>query len=288
MKQDVSSFHATDDQDVWHLRVAYDGTDAYGWQVQTSVPTIQNELLQRLRTLFPDQLTRIIGTSRTDAGVHAIDQNVSFFLPGNQPLSPDKVVGILNRRLPPNIRVLSAAVETPDFNARFSPVGKSYVYCIHRGISINPFELRYYWQVPELLNIDYMRGAAEVLTGKHDFSSFAVNPKRIIESKVRNVHCIEISEQGPKLFIHVQGDSFLYKMIRSIVGYLVWVAKRKSWRPEDTARVLEDKDRASAAVTAPPQGLFLTRVFFSEKERLAYKPVLPPTDFYQAIAYDNG
>ncbi len=274
---DIPADSAASKRVVWHLRIAYDGTNYHGWQIQPTAPTIQGLLQQRLRALFRLPELTVQGTSRTDAGVHALDQHASFLVP-EQP-GPDAagIMRALNGALPADIRVLDVRQEAADFNARFAAAAKSYIYCIHQGSVCSPFESRYLWHVGRTLNIAVMQSAAEVLAGTHDFASFAVNPKREIETTVKTVHRLEIIPCRDRVYIHVLGNSFLYKMVRSLVGYLCHLGKQADLVEADQVRtVLAACDRSAAADTAPAGGLFLARVFFADPEWEAYKPVLPP------------
>jgi len=256
--------------------VAYDGTDYHGWQVQPNAVTVEGELLDRLRTLTGNSALRTEATSRTDAGVHALDQQVSFTstLPGD--MGADRLRFCLNRWFPPAIRILDAAPAAPGFSARFSAWGKSYTYAVYTGGAVSPFVHRYVWQRPGQLDVPAIRSAAAALIGEHDFASFAGNPKREIESTVRNLLAINVRESGDWVYFCVAGRSFLYRMVRTLVGYLVKVGAGKC-PAEDAAVRLAARDRtALKADTAPPQGLFLAKVFFSPEEYAAYRPVLPP------------
>jgi len=264
------------DAPVWHLVVAYDGADFHGWQVQSDLRTVQGELLKRLRGLLRMPDLRIAGTSRTDAGVHALDQHVSFQakLPGD--MDGPRLQIILNRQLPPDMRVLRAEQAPPGFHARYSAWGKAYSYMLYTGKVCNPFAARYVWHRPGDLDVEAMRRAAACLTGKHDFASFSSNPRREIETTVREILALDIVEGPEWICFSVAGRSFLYRMVRTIVGFLVAVGAGRR-RPEDAADALEARERTRLnADTAPAPGLFLARVFFSEYEWKTYRPVIPP------------
>jgi tRNA pseudouridine38-40 synthase len=262
----------------WHLTVAYDGSAYCGWQVQPDQRTIQGEFRQRLRLLFRDPTLTPGATSRTDTGVHALDQHLSF--PERTPcaLTPATVQRTLNRWLPPDIRVLRAERREPGFHARFAAVAKAYTYVICPKAIASPFVHRYAWVFPAPLDAEAMRAAAATFAGEHDFASFAVNPRcpeRVGEATVRRLHRIELLEQDGLLYLNVIGDSFLYKMVRSLAGFLVHVG-RGAVPPAAAASVLAARDRRAAADSAPGQGLFLARVFFREGEWATYVPRLPP------------
>ena len=262
-----------------HLSIAYDGTRYAGWQIQPGNPTVQGELLKRLRLMLRLPDLKIYGSSRTDAGVHALDQQVSFNASFPDDVKPEDLARRLNRWLPEDIYVKSCRVcETP-FHARFDNCGKAYTYSLVPGFKPNPLYVRYLWRTPHQLDIDAMREAAATLQGEHDFASFAVNPGKIIEDTVRNLRRLEILTPGDGLvYVNAVGDSFLYKMVRSLVGYLVHVGQGHA-RPEEARRVLEGRSRTLAADSAPAQGLFLAKVFFNGDEWKEYTPVLPPFKF---------
>ena len=259
----------------WHLRVAYDGAAYAGWQVQSTVKTVQGELLTRLRRLLRCPELKIYGCSRTDAGVHALDQQVSFTAPTPDDFTPESLVAKLNRWLPDDIVVLSAAVREPGFNARAHNTGKAYTYCISPGRKVNPLWARFVWRTPRPLDVDAMRAAAVHLVGEHDFASFAANSRQEVETTVRTVYRLELLEDSGLIFMNAVGESFLYKMVRALAGYLVHVGSGRA-APEDAVRVLEAKDRCQAAESAPAAGLFLAKVFWKPEEWKTYQPLIPP------------
>lgn len=275
----VHAAHATDGKvipaDVWHLTVAYDGTGFCGWQLQPDQRTVHGELQKRLRRLFCDPGLRLAATSRTDAGVHALDQHVSFPVPSSVDADPVSIRRRLNRWLPDDIKVLRIQTEQPTFHARHCSCGKAYTYVLDTSEKPHPLFSRFVWHIPVPLDSHAMHEAARHLTGKHDFASFAVNPKRDVPTTVKTIHRLDISRQGGLVFFNVVGDSFLYKMVRSIVGFLVHIGKGGA-QPGQAQAVLEARDRCAAADSAPAQGLFLARVFLEPDQWEHYSPLLPP------------
>lgn len=260
----------------WHLAIAYDGSAFSGWQIQPDRCTVQGEMLKRLRLMLRAPQLRIYGSSRTDAGVHALDQQVSFAVEMPADLPPGELVSRLNRWLPETILVKSGRICDAPFNARYDNCGKAYTYCIAPGIKINPLFCRYVWKTPHPLDLEAMREAASYLEGEHDFASFAVNPGKAVESTVRNLRRLEVLSPGDGLvYVNAVGDSFLYKMVRSLAGYLVHVGYGYA-RPGEARRVLEGRNRSLAADSAPSSGLFLARVFYDHDAWRDYQPVLPP------------
>ena len=262
----------------WHFTLAYDGSAYAGWQVQPKIKTVQGELLTRLRLMLRAPELKIYGSSRTDAGVHALDQQVSFTVEMPADLDLQEFPGKLNRWLPDDILVTGARICPAPFHARYDNFGKAYTYCISPGVKINPLFARYVWRTPHPLDVQAMRESAVLLTGTQDFASFAVNPGRELDSTVRTLYRLEVFEEGGLIFINAVGESFLYKMVRSLTGYLVHVGMGHA-KAEDTVQILAGKNRSLAADSAPAQGLFLAKVFLQADEWRDYTPVLPPFRF---------
>ena len=245
----------------FRLELSFDGTDYHGWQRQSNGITVQEVLEGKLRHLFNNDSIRVQGSSRTDSGVHALGMAVSFQAPPS-PYIPDwKLKKALNRLLPSNIKIREAVVAEPGFNARFSAHSKAYVYVINTG-DLNPFTCRWSWHIPDLVNPDGMEEALKFVVGTHDFSTFTVelDPSK---DHVRTIYKAEMKRFGPLLCIHIMGNGFLYKMVRSIVGAVVEVG-RGNLTPDMIGRMLEAKKRSAAKDTAPALGLFLLKVFYDD------------------------
>ena len=262
-----------------HLTVAYNGTRYRGWQIQPLTKTVQGELQGRLQRILRCPDLRLAGTSRTDAGVHALDQHASFFefLPPS--FDPQDLRATLNRWLPPDIRVLRADRTTPDFHARHSAKAKAYTYVVNTAPDASPFETGFLWHCTYPLDIGRMRAAAGLMVGTHEMAVFGVNPRNGSEPEtVKTIHAVQIISRPPYLFFSIIGNSFLYKMVRSMAGYLVMEAGRKaSWTPDHlTGLLTPGAERPPDLQTAPPQGLFLGRVFFEDNAWSQYTPCLPP------------
>jgi len=240
------------------LTLAYDGTAYAGWQLQPEMPTLQGTLEAALEKITGEPL-RTVASGRTDAGVHALGQVVSFR--SETRLSADVLQRALNAELPPDMTVVAAAEALDGFHATGDAVRKRYRYVIHNGRLSDVFTRHYAWHVYEPLDVPAMRRAAQVLLGTHDFSSFETqgSPR---ESSVRTVYDLSVdreSESGDRVRIEIEADGFLYNMVRAIVGALVQIgrgAKPETW----LAGVLEARDRRAGGPTAPPQGLFLVSV----------------------------
>lgn len=262
---------------VWHGTIAYDGTGFHGWQVQSNAVTVQGELLRRLRLMYNNEDLKIAGTSRTDAGVHALDQHFSFVDPEPGRFSGDELEQRLRRWLPDSIYLKTLTRAADGFHARHSARGKGYTYTVFTGPAVSPFETRYVWHCPFAINRDAIRAAAACLTGSHDFTSLAGTTCGDVENPVKTIHKLEVIDVEDSLFFNVVGTSFLYKMVRSIVGYLMWnVGRDPDWRRQKTDALLAARKRDQDVQTAPAAGLFLGKVFFNDEEWRSYTPHLPP------------
>jgi tRNA pseudouridine38-40 synthase len=241
------------------LLVAYDGTDFRGFARQPNGRTVQGLLEQALSQLLRTEI-RTIGAGRTDAGVHAAGQVMSFEAPSGA--DPAWIAGRLNRRLAPEISIRSASVVPDSFDARHSARKRVYEYHLYRAASRDPFLDRFAVWAPGPLNVGSMRRAAQALIGEHNFSSFC---RRGEGSMVRRVRSITIHAPEPeRLVVRVVADSFCHQMVRSIVGLLLDVGRGKR-RSDDAAKALKAKDRAAAGPVAPAKGLVLLEVGYPRR-----------------------
>jgi len=236
----------------------YDGTDFHGWQVQGSLRTVQGELEAALAGILGGRVP-VIASGRTDAGVHAEGQLVSFRAATRLP--PERLAAALNARLPSDLSVLSLEEAPEGFHATRDAVSKVYRYSILNGRTPRPLLRRTTWRVPQPLDLARMRRGAAHLVGRHDFASFRTHPGAEAEDRgtVRTVHRIDVSRKGPVVSLEVEGDGFLYNMVRAITGTLVAVG-RGHWEPDRVAGILRARDRAAAGPTAPARGLCLVSV----------------------------
>lgn len=241
----------------WKCVCAYDGASFAGWQSQVGGTAIQDVIEARLNQIFKTTL-RIHGSGRTDAGVHAHGQ--VFHFDADWPHAPAKLLAAFRSGLPPSIQIKSVAAVAADFHARFGAKGKRYDYQVHLG-DADPFTRPYCWVVYKPLDVPAMRAAAAILCGRHDFRAFtALNgPER--EDTVRELRRLEVVRRGRRLRITAEADGFLYKMVRSLVGVLVTVGEGRM-TPQAVRAILSGRARIPAVQTAPPQGLFLTKVFY--------------------------
>ena len=244
--------------------IAYDGTSYSGWQYQENAVGIQQVVEEALACLEGAPV-RVFGSSRTDAGVHAKGFVAHFDLA--KPIPPKNLVRAMNARLPPAIRIMRASYAPPDFDARLSAVGKEYRYQLYQSDILPPHLAPYWTFCHRPLDVDAMRRAAGLFVGRHDYISFAANPNRILDSTVRSIFSFDVRRAGPRHTFIVRGDGFLYKQVRSMVGFLISVGKGNE-RPEAVRELLDAKSPRTARVeTAPARGLFLWKVFYGRLPR---------------------
>lgn len=241
----------------YKMTIAYDGTNYAGWQVQPGKTTVQGEIERAIEHLTGHHI-RIHHSGRTDSGVHAKGQVAHFDL--KEPADTGRFMNSLNALLKLDVRIMKFEKVPSDFNARYDAVSKEYRYFIWNGHAVPP-ELRLYrLHERRRLNITAMRKAAEHLVGKHDFAAFTANPRREIEGTVKTITKLTVSRtREGDVTICVTGEGFLYKMVRSITGFLLRVGLGEL-RPEDTRRFLKAGARTNEIPTVKPLGLFLWRV----------------------------
>lgn len=241
----------------YKITIAYDGTEYRGWQVQPRKNTVQAEI-ERVLGVLAGRKVRIHHSGRTDAGVHAKGQVAHFDL--EKPVEPDRFMTSLNALLNPDVRIMKLQKVKDDFHARFSATGKEYRYFIWNGPAVPPTLRLYRLHERRPLDLDAMKRAAELLVGKHDFAAFTANPHREIGGTVKTINKITVtrSREGD-VALCVAGAGFLYKMVRSIAGFLLRVGTGEL-EAKDARRFLKAKDRTSEVPTAKALGLFLWKV----------------------------
>jgi len=246
------------------LVIAYDGSAYEGWQVEKIGTGVQEKVEEALGKLFPSR-PRVHGSSRTDTGVHALGMVAHFEVPRPEcKMPPRKLALALNAWLPQDIRVASAARAPKAFHARFDAAGKQYRYFVWNHPAMNPLMRHTAWHVARPLDLPAMRHATAAFEGRHDFRSFTANPGYARESTVRTMSRCRISKRGPLLTFIIEGDGFLYKMCRGIVGTLVQVGLGK-FPPPEISRMLAKRDRRVAGMTAPAHGLVLWKVHYPKR-----------------------
>jgi tRNA pseudouridine38-40 synthase len=238
------------------LIIAYDGATFAGWQSQSHRNTVQDDL-ERAFERVTGGAVRVHAAGRTDTGVHALAQcahaDVLKLLP------TDRWIRALNALLPPAIRVLRCRYVSKDFHARLSAKGKIYRYRIWTAPILPPFEYRRAWHVARPLDLTVIKATAKHFVGTHDFAGFAANRGKPEKSTIRTINSVRIRQNGPCVTIEFDGDGFLYKMVRLIVGALVKCALGEMRIEEVTAR-LNSGQVGSARFAAPAEGLYLVRV----------------------------
>ena len=239
------------------LIVAYDGAPFAGWQSQSHRNTVQDNL-ERAFERVTGGGARVHGAGRTDAGVHALAQCAHVDVP-NKSLSADRWIKALNALLPSAIRVLRCRYVSKDFHGRLSAKGKIYRYRIWNASVLPPFEYRLAWHIAQPLDLKILKSAARHFVGTHDFASFAANRGKSERSTIRTINSVRVRQKGPCVTIEFDGDGFLYKMVRLIVGALVKCAFGKMRIEEVVSRLDSGKVR-SARFAAPAEGLYLVRV----------------------------
>lgn len=248
------------------LTIAYDGSHYEGWQWQRVGTGVQQLVEDALGKLIPGGPHRLHSSSRTDAGVHALGMVAHVDLPGlNARMTPRKLRIALNAYLPDDIRVLESTRAKPDFHARFHATGKQYRYTVWNHPAMNPLLRGRAWHVPVKLNFRAMKNAARLFVGKHDFRSVATNRGQVLKDAVRTLKRCDVTRSGPQINFVIEGDGFLYKMCRSIVGTLVQVGKGR-FGETDIRKILAAENRSAAGMTAPAEGLVLWKVFYGKGE----------------------
>jgi len=244
------------------LRLAYEGTRYSGWQIQPGRATVQGAVAEAIRRVTGETVLPK-GSSRTDAGVHAFDQVAAFTTAS--PLTPEAWRRAINAHLPPDISVTAADLAAAGFDPVSAAVRKRYRYRIHDAEAKPVFSRAFVWSWRGRLEVPAMAAAARALVGEHDFTSFESTPSTRL-SKVRTIHSLEVFRRPPiadapdtEVWIEVDGNGFLYNMVRIIAGSLAMVGVGKR-SPEWLAEALAARSRPAAGPTAPPEGLVLVSI----------------------------
>lgn len=238
------------------LTVEYDGGPFVGWQRQENGLGVQ-QVLEDAAAAFCGETPAVFGAGRTDAGVHATGQVAHIDI--EKPFAADKVRDALNFHMRGHpVAVLDAAAVADDFHARFSAKGRAYVYRIVNRRAPLAIGKGYRWWVPVPLDATAMHAAAQRLVGRHDFTSFRASICQA-DSPVKTLDRLDVVRDGDEIALIVEARSFLHHQVRNFAGTLKWVGEGK-WTADDVAAALAAKDRAAGGPTAPPDGLFLTRV----------------------------
>lgn len=243
------------------LKLSYDGTQYGGWQIQPNAPTIQAAVEDAIHKVTGDR-PKVLASGRTDSGVHALEQIASFHTASA--LECNVLVRAINAHLAEDIRVLAASEVEIDFHPIRDTIRKRYRYVIQDGRILDVFQRPYAWHIPRHLDLEAMQTALSYFVGTHDFAAFqAVGGDRKTTVRTIDAASIVVLSAGPcrRFGIEISANGFLYNMMRNIVGTLVEVGQGRR-TPDWVVHVIESKRREEGGMTAPPQGLFLVRVWY--------------------------
>jgi tRNA pseudouridine38-40 synthase len=239
------------------ITIAYDGRPFSGWQSQPS----RNSVQDHLRHAFSEILSvpvNLHGAGRTDAGVHALGQVTHVDVPPKR-MNPATWLTAVNARLPPEIRVIGCRSVSSNFHAQLSATGKTYRYRIWNAAILDPMEIGRSWHVPQPLDRNLIRDASRLLSGTHDFASFAANRGKGREPSVRTIHHIRVQHRKELVTLEFDGSGFLYRMVRMLTGTIVRVATGRAdldW----IEALLANPGATKTNCTAPAHGLYLLKV----------------------------
>lgn len=239
------------------LTIKYLGTSYCGWQVQSNAPSVQQTLQDSVEKLFCVR-ENIIGCSRTDAGVHANMYCCNIRTQSKLPC--DVVVRGLNAYLPSDISVIDCREVEYDFHARYDCAGKEYVYLIRNSPIPDPFSFGRCWSFNKHIDAEFLNGQAQAYCGTHDFKAFC-SAGSSVQSTVRTVKSFSVKRDGDMIKMSVEADGFLYNMVRIMVGTLTDISLGKI-KPDTIGNIIDSLDRSQAGITAPPQGLYLNKVYY--------------------------
>lgn len=243
-----------------HLIIEYDGTDYAGWQRQSNAMTVQEWIEKAVKKLTGEAVC-VSGASRTDAGVHALGQSAHFDTESRIPA--DKFSFALNTILPPDIRVVHSEEVDMEFHSRFSGKGKRYRYLFYASAHSGALNRRTHAHVIYPLDVEKMRAEAQDLVGTHDFAAFAASGS-VVKDTVRTIYRADVEQDGKEICLIVEGNGFLYNMVRIIAGTLIGVGSGKL-EPGAFRRAIESQSRLDLGITAPAHGLTLMEVFYTDR-----------------------
>jgi len=241
------------------MTVAYDGRNYAGWQRQSKATTVQSVIEDALGAIDSGPV-RVFASGRTDAGVHAMGQVVHLDLA--RELDPAALLRALNSVLPPEIRIMKTAMVPGEFDARKHAVSKEYRYFIWNDAVLPPHLHARRAHLPVLLDEARMQAAASSLVGRHDFASFTANANRPTRDTSRLLSRLDVRRRGREITIIAAGEGFLYKMVRSLTGFLIKVGEGAE-SPASAREVLAGRRRTGRVPTAPPEGLYLWKVRYT-------------------------
>jgi len=237
------------------LTIEYDGTDFCGWQKQIGLRTVEGVLNETLTKVLNEEVA-VIGSGRTDSKVHALGQVANF--KSDTPISLDRFPRAVNSYLPPDVAIISAEEAAMDFHSRYDPKRKTYLYKVQNGSVCRPVYRNYAYHYYRSLDEEKMRKALGMFVGEHDFKAF-MSSGSPIKKTVRTIYKAEISREKDLFVIEVEGNGFLYNMVRRIVGVVLEVGSGRLDAGE-IPEILKGKDNCRTRRLAPPQGLYLKNV----------------------------
>ncbi len=235
----------------------YDGSNYHGWQMQKNVITVQQKVEEAINKITKEN-NSVNGCSRTDKGVHAKGQSANFYT--NSKISLERIPFAINNFLPKDIRVNKAFERPIEFHSRYHATGKKYSYHILNNSYGSALEYKRAWHVPQHLNIDEMKKANEYFIGTHDFSAFRVAGSAVKTSE-RTIYNSKLIHKDDKIILEIEGNGFLYKMVRTIMGTLIEVGKGR-FHFNDIPKIINSKNRKYAGKTAPAEGLYLEEIYY--------------------------
>lgn len=239
------------------LTMEYDGTNYSGWQRQMNSATVQQNLEEAIEKITKDKI-HVIGSSRTDAGVHARGFVANFFTESSIP--PECIKDAINSKLPKDIVILNSEEVEDSFHSRYSALGKIYSYTILNRLQPTAIERNFVYHYKKELNYEAMQLACTYFVGEHDFSAFRSTGSSV-KTSVRNIKKAFLQKKQEKLIFYTEGDGFLYNMVRIMVGTLIDVGSNKI-KPYEVLDIINSKDRSKAGKTAPALGLCLEVVYY--------------------------
>ena len=242
--------------------VAYDGTNYHGFARQPGATTIQGMLEKAISKITQEEILTL-GAGRTDRGVHAMGQCVTFDSETKIPVF--RLARAINSQLPPDIVVQSVEEVDSEFHPRFGAKRKTYRYKILNTPVPDPFNYRYAYHYPYPIDIEKMQEAANRMVGVHDFACFCASGSTVKDT-VREIYSIEVKREGNLVWADVCGNGFLYNMVRIIIGTLLYVNEDKL-SADDVSAIIESKDRTKAGPTAEAQGLMMLNIIYEDKEQ---------------------
>ena len=239
------------------LFLTYLGTRYHGWQVQKNLPTVA-ETVEKAASQIVGHSVHVTGCGRTDAGVHALGQVVSFDLETSIPT--EKIPYAVNVFLPSGVRILACEEADSDFNARFDAKRKTYLYKMYVSPHLSPLRANSAVWLTKMPDVELMKKAAKYIVGTHDFTAFAATGSTV-KDFVRTVYDLTVKREGNDILLEITGNGFLYNMVRIVVGTLLDVGYGK-YPPEFVSEIIQKRDRTLAGKTMPPEGLYLKSVVY--------------------------